>query len=851
MKTLAICLFVFLYFTLFNINKVQSQTCKDFIGISVNVKPSTMVFFGYTTEDEFKNQFSNQLLAPLNNEFSSINVEFYTNYYFLPNENDDAQGPINTINVIISGYSSNISDVGLQPFVKSNLNAGIDSRTFVHEFGHVFGLAHPFPYPSLSYELVTRPFQEGQRLFCSDCDYKGDGFCETSAQAYGGGSDINGDSYNIPDCNFMNFNGGCDDYTNSYFTAQQKDRMRNELETNGYTYGFVDYGHTSQRLKADFTFNKDNNNCDPLSTITFNNTSTFKTGTWISATVFEWDFGDGTIVTSSDYNTVNHTYSNFGTYKVKLICTWYHNGFEEYFCNFREQEVVIKPILSAPYLNEFESEININDFCFGPTFKKRIYYGFNNYSALIHKNSFSLCIDATSTMSQILSFDINHINYIYDYFSNNESLNLYINDQLITAYTLSYADCWSTKYIDLSSYSGQIVNIKLATINGTFLIDNLKIENATSSPVVTINKNLNCNGQATAVPSGGYPPYTFVWSDPFSQTNETAINLTAGNYTVTITDSHSNTASASVSISGIVFNAPTVSITSSNVTCSWDNDGSASAVVSGGTPPYSYHWSNNYPLPDIINLNEGTYIVTVTDNNSCINTATAVIIKPEPITINVTTTNSCENICNGTITANPNGGTPPYSYQWQDGQTTQAAIGLCGYSSNTNLVTITDLNGCYNSTQAIYIGRYSSPHVTITNTNASCYGYNNGSIQLTINNSTAPYTYQWNSGQTTEDISSLSVGSYTVTITDINSCPIVTSAIITQPHQIELNPIVNNITCYGASEGSINLNVLGSETFTFLWSNGETTEAIESLPSGTYTVTITNSQQCSLTQRLL
>lgn len=867
MKTLTFYFFILLSFSILSIEKIKSQTYNDFIGISVNVTPDAMAALGFTNNNEFIADFNSKLSA-LNNEFSNIDVEFYATYYFITDPSD-IQGPLNTIRIRVD-CGSNLSSGGLRQSVidgndlsrpiNINFNFDAGNKTIIHEFAHTFGLPHSFKEYTDHDELVTRPFQEGTRLLSADCDYNGDGFCDTQAQSYSAMYDANNDNYFQVDNNYMNYSVQItlpDD--SRYFSTEQYERMRFELETNGYTNDFIDYGHTTERLKADFNFTHDNYNYNTQNAITFTNLSTHKTGgTQISDwAIFYWDFGDGsTTVVTNSYNPQTHTYTTPGTYKVKLTCKWQDNsdgGAPHY--NNREKYIRIQNLIDAPYLNTFETESDLEDFFIENTFKMRKYYGFNNYSASIESDEFnegsmSFCIDATSITNQILSFDVNHNKYcrISDTYDNSQPLNLYINDVLITSYTFPYSDSWNKIFIDLSDYAGQVANIKLSTPDGTYLFDNLKLEVFTPLSV-NIIQNPNCNGQATATPQGGYPPYNFLWSGTPTQTNATAINLTAGNHAVTVTDSYGNTATASVNVSGTTVTPPAINITINDITCYGKHNGSLQALVSSGVSPYQYHWSNNYPLPNNPNLYPSTYYLTVTDDNSCMSFASATIAEPAPITLSsVSKTNVCLNECNGTATLNFSGGTSPYTYEWSDGQTTQTADNLC---QGLYTFTVYDSNNClFNHAMFVNIQTSPQPVITTIVNDVSCYGYNDGSIDLSVSGGTAPFTYLWSNGQSTEDLFNIHAGSYFVTITDANQCTTTANVGIIHPHEFILLPhtFVKDVSCYGGSDGIINLNgeTGGTPPYSYLWSNGYVTEDADMLQAGIYTLTITDSHQCQL-----
>ncbi|HTA26396.1 MAG TPA: T9SS type A sorting domain-containing protein, partial [Bacteroidia bacterium] len=201
------------------------------------------------------------------------------------------------------------------------------------------------------------------------------------------------------------------------------------------------------------------------------------------------------------------------------------------------------------------------------------------------------------------------------------------------------------------------------------------------------------DGSATVTAGGGTSPYTYKWgSNCGSQTTATATALSAGTYTVTVTDAAGCTKTATVTIT-----QPATAVTAffcgvTGVTCHGGNNGSAQGMASGGTSPYSYHWSNGETKVTPTNFSAGTYTVTVTDHNGCTATAAVTITQPTAITVTTTQTNvSVHNGTNGTATATAGGGTPGYTYHWSCSQTNARATGL---SAGTYTVTVTDSHGC-------------------------------------------------------------------------------------------------------------------------------------------------------------
>ncbi|MFN7012697.1 MAG: beta strand repeat-containing protein, partial [Bacteroidia bacterium] len=361
--------------------------------------------------------------------------------------------------------------------------------------------------------------------------------------------------------------------------------------------------------------------------------------------------------------------------------------------------------------------------------------------------------------------------------------------------------------------------------------------NTTISPESCTGQN---DGSANITAIGAVDPVTYVWQ-PGNLNGGTQNNLAPGTYTVVITD---NTA-CSDTITVVIPAAIPISLSTSvtDVTCPGGSNGSINLSVSGGSAPYSYVWSNAASVEDITNIPAGTYSVVVTDNNGCQQNLSNIIVNQPAAIIapaNITHVN-CFGNSNGAIDITPGGGTAPYTYAWSNGATTQDISGLV--AGNYGL-TITDSNSCQASFNYI-VNQPQQLTLVLQAINISCFGNNNGSINLTVIGGTSPFSYSWSNGATTEDISGLTANTYSVTVTDSNGCSAIGSATITEPSAITLSTSVTNASCGGVNNGTIDLILNGGTgPFTFFWSNGATTEDITGLGAGTYTVTVTDANGC-------
>jgi uncharacterized repeat protein (TIGR01451 family) len=280
-----------------------------------------------------------------------------------------------------------------------------------------------------------------------------------------------------------------------------------------------------------------------------------------------------------------------------------------------------------------------------------------------------------------------------------------------------------------------------------------------------------CDGSATAVATGGTPPYMFSWNSFPPQTTPTATGLCPGVYTVTVFDA----TGCSITLTASIPNTSTVTTSTSSTTTSscTSCDGTANVTVSGGTGPYTYDWTPGNPAgdgsPNIVNLCAGTYTVTVTDASGCTSISVATVNNASPVFVTGSGGSSTCGACDGSVFLAAGGGTPPYLYDLSNGAPTQTNGNFSGVCPGSWLGTVTDANGC-TGTFMLFVSTNNSSSITVTNViqNETGAGLNNGSIDLTVTGTAGPFTFLWSNGATTEDIYSLGAGMYSVTVTDTN-----------------------------------------------------------------------------------
>ncbi len=355
------------------------------------------------------------------------------------------------------------------------------------------------------------------------------------------------------------------------------------------------------------------------------------------------------------------------------------------------------------------------------------------------------------------------------------------------------------------------------------------------------------NGSATVIATGGTPAYTYVWA-PGGQTGATATALSSGTYTVTVTDANGCTLTATATVNNTA--APTVTIiTTTNVTCFGQSNGSITTNTTGGTAPYSYVWSpTGGTNANATGLGPNTYTVTVTDANGCTSTATATVTQPTQLTSSITA--SVNVLCfggnNGSATVSSAGGTPAYTYNWApSGGTNATATGL---TAGNYTVTTTDANGC-TSTSTVTITEPTQLVVAVAGFNATCSGSCNGQGVCIPSGGTGPYTFSWApSGGNNPSATGLCAGTYTVYVTDANGCAVNDTAIVNQPVTVTATTTQVNVLCNGTCTGSATVTATGGTTpYSYNWNTtpNQSSATATGLCAGNYTVVVTDFNGCT------
>lgn len=439
---------------------------------------------------------------------------------------------------------------------------------------------------------------------------------------------------------------------------------------------------------------------------------------------------------------------------------------------------------------------------------------------------FAKAFDDNARMSKVIS-DNSGMIYLASGGANNTQDNLF----RIALYKLSpSANLMSSRMYGLgknSEYQIEISNIftKNNEVKIFAVIDNLKLN------VFSTNNNFDgapCEDSPSSVNitdvAISFTPWTF---------SSNALNAFSTAPFPTLSTGMFNLSSMGLNTSGIV----------DNPLCNGDL-GQVNYTVSGGTTPYGYSWSNGTNSQNLVNAQSGQYTVRTVDAAGCVELDTFSIVEPLPLSATFNKTDvTCFSAFDGSINLTVGGGTPGFSYFWANGAHTQDISGLGG---GFYQVTITDTNGC-TLTQGISVAEPGPLTANVIGyQDVSCHGLCDGQLTGNAAGGTSPYQYAWNDtyNQTTAIADSLCTGNYLLTVTDNNGCMAYTNAFVSQPPIIQNSINTSNATC-GNNDGGAMINTTGGvPPYSYIWSNGSTSNPNTNLAAGTYYVTGTDANGC-------
>lgn len=290
-------------------------------------------------------------------------------------------------------------------------------------------------------------------------------------------------------------------------------------------------------------------------------------------------------------------------------------------------------------------------------------------------------------------------------------------------------------------------------------------------------------------------------------------------------------------------NGPVLSYTVNNVLCNGGSTGGVDMTTTGGTPTYTYAWSNGSSSEDISGVPAGSYTLTVTDNVGCVDSTTATVTEPSPIQFSAMVTDpTCNGGSNGGIDQTVSGGTPGYGYSWSNGDTTEDVSGVM---AGNYVLTVTDNNGC-TEMDSVSVGEPSAVSISLTVMAPLCNGDQNGQIFASVSGGTgSTYTYLWSTGSTADSSGSVGAGVYVLNATDSLGCFASDSITVNEPAVLSANGTAIDPLCNGDDNGEIQLSVTGGTPgYTYLWSNGSTSGTFNQVSAGAYMLTLTDANGC-------
>ncbi len=419
--------------------------------------------------------------------------------------------------------------------------------------------------------------------------------------------------------------------------------------------------------------------------------------------------------------------------------------------------------------------------------------------------------------------------------------------------TTPYSFSWSTgsSFAAIAALDASTYTVTVTDANGCTKTSVTPLSQPTQLIAsVQVDSNVACFGEntggLTVAGTGGTSPYSYNWSN--SGTNASIAAISSGSYSVTVTDNNGCSTQSSGSVTQPASALALVITADSNASCFGEATGGASSTTIGGTAPYSYDWSNNVTQANNPGIAEGTYTLTVTDNNGCTSSSSVTITEPTQLVASIASNSpiSCFGADDGALTVGATGGTAlnNYAFAWSNGPT-QASISAL--APGTYTVTVTDDNGCMDVVSGTMIEPAALQVSTSVDSNVSCFGLGNGGATASGSGGTGAYTYSWSNSGTTASISSLAPGTYTVTMTDANNCPSVTETVsIIEPTALDASIASStDVSCNNGSDGSATATETGGTSpYAYSWSSSGNSALESNLSAGVYTVTVTDANGC-------
>lgn len=428
----------------------------------------------------------------------------------------------------------------------------------------------------------------------------------------------------------------------------------------------------------------------------------------------------------------------------------------------------------------------------GPTTQNRTGLGGGNYSVIVtDNNSCTASVSATITEPTVLTATTSHTDASCNG-ATDGTITITVGGGTVPYSFLGNpvpAGTNTLPGLPAGTYAGNLTDANGCSValSETITEPAAPVMNVTATDALCFGGN----GSATANPTGG-GTFTYTWSGGGG--NNQTTTPPAGNYTVSASDAAGCNQTAS-----FIINQPSaivVQVAQTNLLCFGAPDGSITLTVSGGTgATYTYSWTPNVSSTNTATgLTAGSYDIVVSDANACTVAQNVLLTEPAAINVSAVSTDAlCFGTATGTVTATATGGINPYNFSM--GALTSVTGQFTNVAANTYTVVVTDNNSCTASTQVTVNEPVQLSAVTVP-TDVSCYHYTDGQITVTGAGGVPGYTYSLSTGDqnSTGVFSPLSVGSYTITVTDASNCTITDVAVINEPDSVSLSVTPDPVT---------------------------------------------------------
>ncbi|MBL7113648.1 MAG: gliding motility-associated C-terminal domain-containing protein, partial [Bacteroidales bacterium] len=353
-------------------------------------------------------------------------------------------------------------------------------------------------------------------------------------------------------------------------------------------------------------------------------------------------------------------------------------------------------------------------------------------------------------------------------------------------------------------------------------------------PVIS-GSNQYCEGSMATLSVATANKY--MWSNGMTTQS---VEVAEGSYYVMVTDANGceSLNSDTVEVSELTRPDKPI-ITPDGPLTFWKGD----SVILASSLSTSYLWSpGNETTAQITVRESGTFTVVVTDENGCqSDSSDAIVVTVDALDKPEVTADGALSFCSGgsvqlsTTTAT--------GYLWSNGETTQSIT--VSASGDYSLIIYNELGHESTASDIVTVTVFPMPVVAYATEDVSCFGRNEGSVSLVVSGGTAPFIYSWSNGNTTADATGLAAGSYSVSVTDDNSCTTGANMVITEPEALRVELIVTHPDCPDSYNGEISANVSGGiQPYQYLWSTGDNADYLADLGQGTFNFTVTDSNNC-------